>query len=29
MTSGLRGKWKVDVTELDGTVINSGTFYLE
>ena len=29
MTSGLRGKWKVDVTELDGTVIDSGTFCLE
>jgi len=29
MTSGLRGKWKVDVTELDGTVIHSGTFFLE
>jgi len=29
MTSGLRGEWKVDVTELDGTVIHSGTFLLE
>lgn len=29
MTSELRGKWKVDVTQLDGTVIRSGTFYLE
>ncbi|MGD8628214.1 MAG: DUF2914 domain-containing protein [bacterium] len=29
MASGLRGRWKVDVTELDGTVIRSGTFFLE
>ncbi len=29
MASGLRGEWKVDVTELDGTVIRSGSFHLE
>jgi hypothetical protein len=29
MHPGLRGEWKVDVTELDGTVIHSGTFVLE
>ena len=29
MHPGLRGKWTVDVTELDGTVIRSGTFFLE
>jgi len=29
MHPGLRGKWTVDVTDLDGTVIRSGTFFLE
>jgi hypothetical protein len=29
MHPGLRGKWTVDVTDLDGTVLRSGTFFLE